>query len=129
MRITTCGSEARLQCWVSCVGLENSLIFSTGLTLGIVMRPRIPPLPVCVWVCFPYATKVLSEGTFLVVLWLRFCLLVQGMWVQSLVRELRFHISCAAPRKIKQNIRQKQCCNKFHKDFKSGLHFKKSFKK
>ena len=64
------------------MGLENSLIFSTGLTLGIVMRPGIPPLLVCVWVCFPYATKVLSEGTSLVVLWLRFCLLVQGMWVR-----------------------------------------------
>jgi len=51
--------------------------------------------------------KSASEGTSLVVLGLRFCLLVQGMWVRSLVRELRVHISCAAPPKIKQNIKKK----------------------
>ena len=32
-------------------------------------------------------------GTSLVVQWLRHYLSVQGVWVQSLVRELRFHMS------------------------------------
>ena len=47
---------------------------------------------------------------------------MQGVWVPSLVRELGSHI----------NLRQKQYCNKFKKDFKNGPHQekkKKIFKK
>ena len=29
----------------------------------------------------------------------------------------------------RQNIRQKQCCNEFNKDFKNGSHLKKKFLK
>ena len=60
--------------------------------------------------------------TSLAVQWLRLRLPVQGVWVRSLVRELRSH------GKIK-HIKQKQYYNKFNKDFKSGPHQKKSFKK
>ena len=46
---------------------------------------------------------------------------MQGVWVPSLVRELGSHI----------NLRQKQYCNEFKKDFKNGPHQekKKSSKK
>ena len=33
-----------------------------------------------------------SFGISLVVQWLRICIAIQGMWVQSLVRELKSHI-------------------------------------
>ena len=33
-----------------------------------------------------------ETGTSLVIQWLRVCLPLQGMWVQSLVRELGFHM-------------------------------------
>ena len=36
--------------------------------------------------------KIQQEGTSLVVQWLRICFAMQGMWVRSLVRELRFHM-------------------------------------
>ena len=36
--------------------------------------------------------KIQQEGTSLVVQWLRICLVMQGMWVRSLVRELRSHV-------------------------------------
>ena len=46
---------------------------------------------------------------------------LQGVWVRSLVRELRSHM----PRgQKKQNIKQKQYCNKFNKEFKNGPHQK-----
>ena len=53
--------------------------------------------------------------------WLR--LTVQGMWVQSLMGELRSHVS------KKPNRKQKQKYNKFNKDFKTGPHQKKKKKK
>ena len=34
-----------------------------------------------------------ENRTLLVVQWFRICLLVQGMWVRSLVREMRYHMS------------------------------------
>ena len=54
------------------------------------------------------------------------CLPMQGVRVQSLVRELRSHMSRG---KINQNIKQKQYYNKFNKDFKNGPHQKKKKKK
>ena len=60
--------------------------------------------------------------TSLVVQWLRLRLPRQRMWVRSLVREISSHM----PRRQKnQNIKQKQYCNKFNKDFKNGPHQKK----
>ena len=56
----------------------------------------------------------------------RFCLPVQGVWVLSLVRKLRPHMPQS------QNnlyVNQKQYCNKFNKDFKTGPHQKKSSEK
>ena len=44
----------------------------------------------------------------------RFHLPMLGMWVQSMVRELRLHMP---QDQINQNIKQKQCYNKFNKDF------------
>ena len=47
---------------------------------------------------------------------------MQGVQVWSLVRELRSHM----PRSQKtENIKQKQYCNKFNKEFKNGPHQKK----
>ena len=36
--------------------------------------------------------KIIYSGTSLVVQWLRIYLVMQGTWVQSLVRELRSHM-------------------------------------
>jgi len=47
---------------------------------------------------------------------------MQGVWVQSLVGELR---SPMPPSQKNQNIKQKQYCNTFNKDFKNGPHQKK----
>ena len=59
--------------------------------------------------------------TSLEVQWLRLRLQIQEVQVQSLIGELRSHM----PRGQKyQNIKQKQCCNKFNKDFKDGPHQK-----
>ena len=69
-----------------------------------------------------------TGGTSLAVQWLRFCLPMQGNassipgWGAETL-----HASC--PRKTKQNIKQKQYCNKFKKGFKRGLHQKNSLKK
>ena len=50
-----------------------------------------------------------------------------GVWVQSLAKELRSHILHSQEKKKKthQNIKQKQYCNKFNKDFKNDPHQKK----
>ena len=52
---------------------------------------------------------------------------MQGVRIQSLVRELRSHL----PRgqKKPKNIKQNQYCNKFNKDFKNGPHQKNLKKK
>ena len=59
----------------------------------------------------------------MVVQWLRLCLPMQGVWVQSLVRERKSHV----PRSQKMETlkeKQKQYCNKFTKYFKM-VHIKK----
>ena len=71
-----------------------------------------------------FVTKENGWGTSLVVPWLRLCLLMQGMQVWSLVGELRI-LHASWPKC--QNIKQKQYCNKFNKDFKNGSH-KKNYK-
>ena len=48
---------------------------------------------------------------------LRLCPLMQEVWVQSLVRELRSHISHGQKTK---SIKQEQYCNKFNKAFENG---------
>ena len=50
---------------------------------------------------------------------------MQGLGVQSLVGELRSHMSCG--QKTKQ--KQKQYCNKFNKDFKSDPYQEQQQKK
>ena len=50
---------------------------------------------------------------------------MQGLGVQSLVEELRSHISCGQKTKEKQ----KQCCNKFNEDFKNDPYQKHTKKK
>ena len=49
---------------------------------------------------------------------------VQGVWVRYLVWELRSKIPHASQPK-NQNIKRKQYCNKFNKDFKNDPHQKK----
>ena len=46
---------------------------------------------------------------------------MQGVWVQSLMGELRFPY---ALRLKNQNIKQKQYCNEVNKEFKYGPHEK-----
>ena len=62
--------------------------------------------------------KTIQSGASLVVQWLRLHLPMQRVWVQSLVGELNSQSKY-------QNIKQKQCCNKFSKDFKNDQHKKK----
>ena len=45
-----------------------------------------------------------------------------GGVVRSLVSELRSHMHYSQK---KQNVKQKQYCNKFNKDFKNGTHQKR----
>ena len=57
--------------------------------------------------------------TFLEVLWLRLSLVIQGMRVRIPGWEARTpHVSWAK----NQNIKQKQYCNRFSRDFKNGPH-------
>ena len=51
---------------------------------------------------------------------------MQGVQVRSLVMKLKSHMPHSQK---KQNIKQKQYCNMFNKDFKNGPHQKKIFKK
>ena len=53
---------------------------------------------------------------------LRLHLPMQGVQVLSLVRDLRSHM-IGSPKN--QNVKQKQYCNKFNKDFKNCPHQKK----
>ena len=66
-------------------------------------------------------SKESRHGTSLVVPWLR--LHLQVVQAGSLVEELRSHMPCG---KKKQNIKEKQYCNKIHlRLFKNGPHQKK----
>ena len=51
----------------------------------------------------------------------RLCLPMQGLWVQSLVEELRSHM----PHNKNTKHKAEAYCNKFNKDFKNGPHQKK----
>ena len=51
---------------------------------------------------------------------------MQEVQVSSLIGELRYHMSLGQKN---QNIRQKQYCNKFNKDFKNGPHQNKKILK
>ena len=42
---------------------------------------------------------------------------MQGVWVGSLIRELRSHLPCGQKKKT-QNIKERQYCDKFNKDLK-----------
>ena len=42
-----------------------------------------------------------------------------GVWARALVEEIRSHMPVGQKN---QNIRQKQYCNKFNKDFKNAPH-------
>ena len=70
--------------------------------------------------------KKKNEGTSLEVQELRLHLLMQRVWVQSLVGELSSHMPCGQK---KQNINWKQYYNKFNKDFKNRSHQKNLSKK
>ena len=56
----------------------------------------------------------------------KLCPLMLGVWVQFLVTELRPHMLCG---KKKQNIKQKQYCNKLNKDIKWSTSKKRNLKK
>ena len=63
-----------------------------------------------------------DSGTSLVAQWLELRLPVQGVQVQVLISELRSHKRHSQKPEYAQ---QKQCCNKFNKDFTNGPHQKK----
>ena len=74
----------------------------------------------------------LTKGISLLIQRLRLCFPMQRVQVWSSVRELRSRTPQGQKKKNppnKQNIKQKQYCNKFNKDFKNGLHNKWSKKK
>ena len=58
--------------------------------------------------------------------WLGLYLIMQGVWVQSMVGELRPHVPFG---QNTQNIKQKHHGNKFNKDLKNSPHQKKNLKK
>ena len=62
--------------------------------------------------------KIILSGTSLVVQWLQLRFPVQREQVKSLLRKLRSHMPLSL--KTKQNIKQKQYCNKFNKGFKKN---------
>ena len=65
--------------------------------------------------------RIVHLGTSLVVQWLRLYFPRQGVWVRSLIGELRSHM--LQGQKI-NTVKQKQSYNKFNKDFKNGPHQK-----
>ena len=112
--------------------LINSFL-TEGKSLNI-SQPQFPPLQIGMIVCTyvpavrkKYTLNLKHLGTSLTVQWLGLCLPMQGLRVRSLVGELGSHM----PRgqKTKQNIEEKQYCNRFNKDFKNGPHQKIIFKK
>ena len=64
----------------------------------------------------------MGKGGTSLIQWLRLHLPMQGVQVLSLVRDLRSHM-IGSPKN--QNVKQKQYCNKFNKDFKNCPHQKK----
>ena len=70
--------------------------------------------------------KTPLHGTSLAVQHLGFCLPRQQVWVRCLLGELRFHMRSSQKN---QNIKQKQYCNKFNKDFKNSPRQKNHKKK
>ena len=71
--------------------------------------------------------KIICLETSLVAPWLRLYLPKHEMQVRSLVRELGSHMP-RSKKKKKKNIKHKQYCNKFNKDFKKwSTSNKKSF--
>ena len=73
-----------------------------------------------IWAMY-FKLLIRQTGTSLAVQWLRLHLPMQGVQVRSLVGKLRFHMRCGQKTK---NIKQKQYCNIFNKDFKDGPHQK-----
>ena len=61
--------------------------------------------------------------------WLRLCFPIQGVWVRSLVGELRFYMPHSQKVKtLKKKIRNNMV-TEFNKDFKNAPRQKNSFKK
>ena len=77
------------------------------LTFHLISFPILPAIVL--------RRKRCQVGTFVAVHWLWLCLPVEGVWVRSLIWEVR---SPQAQRPKKQYIKQKQFCNKHNKDFK-----------
>ena len=75
----------------------------------------------------PFSINILRKSTFfylttisrtsLVIHWIRHHLPVQRVQIRSLVEELRPHMPCDQKTK---NVKQKQYCNIFNKDFKNS---------
>ena len=109
---------------------QNTGLGSLSLLLGIFpTQGSNPGLPHCRGIFYqlshqgilkenfqmPQTTQPLktpSQGSPVVVQWLRLHLPMQGVWVQSLVRELRSRLPCGQKTKHKK---QKHYCNKFNK--------------
>ena len=61
-----------------------------------------------VWLMGGTVKRAWGRGTSLVVQWLRFWASnAKGVWIQSLVRELRSHMQCSMAKKKKTNLKKK----------------------
>ena len=64
--------------------------------------------------------KILTIGTSPAVQWLELLLSIEGYRFDSWLGSLDPTCLIAHTHTHKKNIKQKQCCDKFHKDFKNG---------
>ena len=95
--------------WISC-----STVFR--ITLSVFNGyERSLILPILCWTPNGFIKYIVEKRTSLAVQWLRLHLPMQGVRVRPLVGELRSHMPHG--QKNPQNIKQKQYCNKFKKDF------------
>ena len=114
-------------CWET---FENSPLpfsFQTQLNNGINMQTNIWKVfhytivyKWIKWKCHKFSSIMtylnIGKSNFMLVQWLGLWLIMQGMWVWSLVRQ-----GAGIPhdsRLKSQDIKQRQCCNKFNKDCK-----------
>ena len=116
-------SECPIQCqqwWVYTRGKSSSPVCFVNLKESGSQRDPLSQYGFLgLWHDVKIHIKILRAGISLGVQWLRFCLPMEGMQVQSMVRELR--VTCQMA-KIPEHKQQKQYCNKFNKDFKNGPH-------
>ena len=95
------------------------MVLDIATPLGVLfLHPAVPSSPLLTGGISLACPSKTSTGTSLVFQWLVLHLSMQEVQVQSLIGELGSHMPCGQ----NQNIKQRQYCNKFNKDFKTGPH-------